>query len=161
MVPILELAVLEQGGGIARLLRPLTIRNRFRLVPAAPGAVLRCGLLVVSPTWHCDGKVVDAVCRILLTPTGTAGLFRRLETDWVVSFGPSPQDSVSFSSLEPGALMLSVRREVPTLSGGLLDMQDIPVRCPEGAVPEEALAAGAAVLLALGQLPCINRGPRE
>ena len=157
MVPILELAVLEPDkGGIARLLgETMGKAPRLRLVKPRPGMPLQCDLLVVSPAWQGGG--VDAQCRILLTPPGTAGRFCRLTADWVVSFGPSPQDSISFSSLEGSSLVLSIGREIPTLTGGVLEIQELPVRCPVGAAAGDALAACAAALLAgCGPFPCIN-----
>ena len=57
------------------------------------------------------------------------------------------KDSVTISSLDEGGLVLSLQRELPTLSGRYLERQDIPVRSQEAAPPEDLLAASAALLL--------------
>ena len=142
---IQTLAVLEERDSIARLLRPMLDREHFRLLRPDAGGTLRCALLLVAPDWR--GSVPETSCRILLTPPDKAPLLRRVDAAWVVSFGPGRRESISFSSLEPDGLTLSVRRALPTLSGRMLETQELPLRCA-AAAPEEMLAACAAALLA-------------
>lgn len=137
-------AILETSGRLFPLLLPAASGCDCRLFRPAPGEKFRCAMLIVSPDWQ--GEAPDVSCRILLTPPDKAALLSRVRAERIVSFGPSARASISFSSRTPESLTLSVRREVPTLSGRMLEMQEIPMRCPPGEA-EESLALCAATLL--------------
>lgn len=112
----------------------------------------RPDLLVVSPkAVRSETKNIPAIlgsCGILMTPGFTApGVTSRLDAGCVVSCGMSAKDSVTLSSIGGGSVMLSIQRELPTVTGTVLERQEIPVRCPERASPEDALASSAALLL--------------
>ena len=77
-------------------------------------------------------------CRILLIPGDCCGaLLARLRADTVISYGLSPRDSLTLSSLtEP---MLCVQRELPRPDGDIVEPQDLPLHdLPDRA--EELLA---------------------
>ena len=139
--------VLEPGGNIAALLRPMLSPGSSRLLFPRPGEKLRCSLLIVSPLW--DREAPPTRCRILLTPSDKAALLGNVLTDFPVSFGLSPRESIGFSSLTDSGLSLSLRREIPCLTGQRLEMQDLPMACAP-ASPEEMLCACAARLLLEG-----------
>lgn len=152
---IQTIAVLESGNGVQKLLREKLDARHFRLAQPTENAPLHCALLVVTPDWC--GEAPQARCRILLTPSGKAAQLGNVRADWVVSVGAGKRESISFSSLEPDGLTLSIRREIPTLSGRVLDVQELP-RSVSGGTPEEMLTACAAALLAEAPDNCAHDG---
>lgn len=139
--------ILEPDESIRRLLRPMLSPGSSRLLSPRTGEKRRCALLVVSPLWETEAPPVR--CRILLTPSDKAALLGRVRADFAVSFGLSPRESIGFSSLTENGLSLSLRREIPCLTGQRLEMQDLPMVCAPGS-PEEMLCACAARLLLEG-----------
>jgi hypothetical protein len=154
VVVINSLTVLEsQNGTIARL-----IVGQLRNIRRAGGSVdavsfsctsalengLTPDLLVLSSR---TGRLPSGSCGILLVPGQAGDLSAKLRASCVVSYGMSLKDSVTMSSIDEGGLVLSVQRELPTLSGRYLERQDIPVRCQEKAPAEDVLASSAALLL--------------
>ena len=156
VVAVNNLAVLEAPGGhIARL-----IVGRLRSIRRAGGCVDAISFSCVSAL--AGGHIPDLLvlsaragyavpprgrCGTLLVPGQAGDLSARLYADCVVSYGMSLKDSVTISSLDEGGLVLSLQRELPTLSGRYLERQDIPVRSQAPASPEDLLAASAALLL--------------
>ena len=68
-----------------------------------------------------------------------------------VSCGLGSSDALTLSSIREGRAMLSLSRELTTLSGEILEPQDIPVTLSAAPAPEpEALAAAAGAMLILG-----------
>ena len=68
-----------------------------------------------------------------------------------VSCGLGSADALTLSSIREGRAMLSLSRELTTLSGEILEPQDIPVTLSAAPSPEpEALAAAAGAMLILG-----------
>ena len=63
-----------------------------------------------------------------------------------VSYGPSPRDTLTFSSLNSQGMVLSLQREVVTLRGSRLDRQELPLPCRGD--PLTALAWAGTLLLA-------------
>lgn len=143
-----SVAVLERSGEVTRLLGEMLDPRHYALTRPQADEQTQCALLVVSPDF--TGGAPHAVCRILLTPPDKGVLLAPVEAEWVVSFGPAARESVSFSSLEPDGLTLCIRRALPTLSGRVLETQELPLRC-SAAEPEEMLAACAAALIARGK----------
>ena len=85
----------------------------------------RLELLTVSPAargWAGAGAVP---CGTVLLP-GTAGpLARALNARQAVSYGTSPRDTLTFSSLEGDRLCLAVQRELVTLGGAVVEQQEL------------------------------------
>lgn len=66
-------------------------------------------------------------CRILLLPGDCCGaLLARLRADTVISYGLSPRDSLTLSSLTDP--MLCVQRELPRPDGGTVEPQELALR---------------------------------
>ena len=63
-----------------------------------------------------------------------------------VGYGPSPRDTLTFSSLGEGKLLLSLQREVVALTGRRLDRQELPL--PLLGCPMTTLAWAGTLLLA-------------
>lgn len=141
VIPIRTAVILETGGRLFPLLRPVAEKHNCRLLRSAGE---KCALLLAAPDLLTPAP--ETVCRILLTPPDKLPLLKNVRARWIVSYGASARESVSFSSLTEDGLTLSVRRTLPTLSGEKLEAQERPMRCPPGA-PEEMLAYCAAVLL--------------
>lgn len=77
----------------------------------------------------------EIVCRLLLAPGDLPALPARVRAETVVSYGLSPRDSLTLSSLtEP---VLCVQRTLPRPDGGVVDPQEVPL--PSLPAPAEAL----------------------
>ena len=83
-------------------------------------------------------------CQTLLIP-GQAGA-PPLSVSQVVTYGPSPRDTLTFSSLSPGGILLSLQREIVTLAGDRLERQELSV--PDRGGVLLTLAWAGALLLA-------------
>ena len=112
----------------------------------------RLELLTASPAargWAGAGAVP---CGTVLLP-GTAGpLARVLNARQAVSYGTSPREPLTFSSLEGDRLCLAVQRELVTLGGAVVEQQELVLPFSTGASPLPFLAA-AGTLLLLGVPP--------
>ena len=122
--------ILERTGGLSAFLAarlPQSLLDRADLCPAgslAPGEVL--DLLVVSPDWTGEDRRVPP-CRAMLIPGRLAQLAEGLTASWAVSFGLSPKDTLTLSSLEEKTIHLALQREIVTLTGQRLDPQEFPL----------------------------------
>ena len=89
-------------------------------------------------------------------------LARALNARQAVSYGTSPRDTLTFSSLEGDRLCLAVQRELVTLGGAVVEQQELVLPFSTGASPLPFLAA-AGTLLLLGvppeELPARLRSP--
>ena len=81
-------------------------------------------------------------CRILLTP----GPLRGCAAPSVVSYGPSPRDTLTFSSLRAGGMVLDLQREIVTLAGRRVERQELAL--PVRGEPLLTLAWAGTLLLA-------------
>ena len=118
--------------GLRQLRDPWTVcRGQWDFLALTP---LGCRMLA--------GQAVTAAVLLLPGDCGTNGF--RAET--VVTYGLSPRDSITFSSLrEP---VLCVQRALPLLRGGVLEPQEFPLPGLAGA--EELLPCVSARLLWTG-----------
>ena len=74
-----------------------------------------CGLL--------EGDAVS--CRLLLVPGDCAARLAGIQAEAVITYGLSPRDSLTLSSLtEP---LLCVQRALPRPDGGTVDPQELPL----------------------------------
>ena len=124
------IGILERGGSLSAFLAahlPPAVLDGADLCPAgslAAGEVL--DLLVVSPDWTGeDGQVPP--CRAMLIPGRLAERAEGLTASWAVSFGLSPKDTLTLSSLEEETIHLALQREIITLTGQRLDPQEFPL----------------------------------
>ncbi len=107
-------------------------------------------LLCISPAatgWAGLGAVD---CRMLLLPGSAGPLARGLRCACAVSYGTSPKDTLTFSSLEGDQICVALQRELVTLDGGVVEQQEFVLPFPPESDPMAYLAA-AGVLLLLGQ----------
>lgn len=99
-------------------------------------------LLVVGPEW--TGPVAGR-CRALLTPGRVGpGL---AQAGWVVSYGFSPRDTLTLSSVGGRTALVALQRDLVGLDGRRWERQELRVPLPEGATPGQLLAAVGARLL--------------
>ena len=108
---------------------------------APPGWTGETDLLVLAPA---RGKAPPSCppCRVVLAPEYPGAL----SAPAAVSYGPSPRDTLTFSSLNSRGMVLSLQREVVTLTGSRLDRQELPLPCRGD--PLTALAWAGTLLLA-------------
>lgn len=118
-----------------------------RLLPPGTRRVLRSGeltehiwpLLALTPG-GCRALAErresgGIVCRLLLAPGDLPALPAQIQAETVVSYGLSPRDSLTLSSLaEP---VLCVQRALPRPDGAVIDPQEFPLPPLPG--PAEAL----------------------
>ena len=111
-----------------------------------------------------EGRVDAALCAgradLLIIPRGaalpTGEAARCLLTvgevrPGAVSCGLASESVLTLSSIREDGALLTLCRELTTLTGRVLEPQEIPVRISEAAAPEpEAVAAAAGALLILG-----------
>ena len=152
---VIEVGIWERDEGIldavARRLPPSAARLRSGRHPAelAEGVL---DLLVVSPGalgWAGAGAVD---CRTVLLPGGAGPLARALRTGQAVSYGTSPRDTLTFSSLEGDRICLALQRELVTLQGTVVEQQAMVLPFPPEVSPLPFLAT-AGTLLLLGMPP--------
>lgn len=91
-------------------------------------------------------------CRTVLLPGGAGPLARALRTGQAVSYGTSPRDTLTFSSLEGDRICLALQRELVTLQGTVVEQQEMVLPFPPEASPLPFLAT-AGTLLLLGMPP--------
>lgn len=117
----------------------------FRLLgrPPAPGPGALCPLAVVDPHWQ--GPLPPLTCRVLLLPGTLAPWAGAVQARWAVTYGLSPRDTLTLSSLARRGACLTLQREIVTLSGRCLDPQDLPL--PSTCLPPLSLLAWAGVHL--------------
>ena len=124
------IGILERAGGLSAFLAahlPQSLLEEADLCPAgslAPEEIL--DLLVVSPDL---GQEVPSAppCRAMLIPGRLGSLAGDLTAGWAVSFGLSPKDSLTLSSMGEDTICLALQREVITLTGARLDPQEFPL----------------------------------
>lgn len=81
-----------------------------RCRPACAGGMY--DLLVVAPDWPVSRPAPPGLtCRVLLLPGRLGPLAGDLEAGWVVSYGLTPRDSLTLSSLGQDGLCLALQRE--------------------------------------------------
>lgn len=140
-----RIGLLEGGTGCAGLLsRALPPGLWARCHPAQASGVY--DLLLVAPDW-CGPLPAGLTCRALLWPGRLGPLTEALEAGWVVSYGLTPRDSLTLSSLGRDGLCLALQREVVTLAGRSLEPQETPLRGFAGVEPELVLAWAGVMLL--------------
>lgn len=114
-------------------------------------AGLALDLLVVSPAatgWAGAGTLN---CRTALLPGGRAALTRALPAGTVLSYGASPRNTLTLSSLDGLRVSVAVQREFIALDGKAVERQELVLPC-DGRPPDLLLAEAGAALL-LGRLP--------
>ena len=104
-------------------------------------------LLVAGPDaagWAGAGAVD---CRTVLLHGAAGSLARNLRPCCAVSYGTSPRDTLTLSSLEGNHICLALQRELVTLAGEVVERQELVLPFPADASPLPFLAAAGALLL--------------
>lgn len=145
--------ILERTGGLSAFLAahlPQSLLDRADLCPAgslAAGEVL--DLLVVSPDWTGEDRRVPP-CRAMLIPGRLAHLAEGLTASWAVSFGLSPKDTLTLSSMGEETIHLALQREIVTLTGQRQDPQEFPLdRQNHSALCQVLACVGVQLLLGI------------
>ena len=123
-----RIGVWEQSEGLARLVRELTGPDRVRVRAGEHPALLAGGLLdllIVSPTAVGWAGASALRCRTVLLPDTAGPLARSLLAERVVSYGMSPRDSLTLSSLEEDRVCVAVQRELIRPDGGVVERQEL------------------------------------
>ncbi|NCB63777.1 MAG: hypothetical protein EOM52_09225 [Clostridia bacterium] len=104
-------------------------------------------LLVLSPgaTGWAGASVLQA--RAVLIPGGLGPMARSFHTRCAVSYGTSPKDSLTLSSLEGPQICVAVQRELVTVGGAVVERQELVMPFPQGLSPRPWLAAVGTLLL--------------
>ena len=152
---MVTIGILEQRPVLSALLErclPAPLREQARLLPAAglPPAQ-PADLLVVSPDLR-PAPLPALAGRILLIPGRLSAAAGAVSAGWTVSYGSSPRDSLTFSSLLDDRISLALQREIVTLTGLRLERQEFPLPF-SGRVPPHHLLACAGVQLLLDLPP--------
>ena len=104
-------------------------------------------LLVISPEavgWAGAGQIHAGT--VLLS--GAAGpLARVLRTERAVSYGTSARDTLTLSSLEGDQICVALQRELVTVTGRVLERQELVLPFPTGRDPLPWLAVTGTLLL--------------
>jgi hypothetical protein len=124
----------------------------IRLVKAASCAELsgsRPGILVLSENASgiCLGDSERISCGILLLPGDFVVCDNRFEAGCIVTYGMSPKNTITLSSISETSCVLAIQREFLTAGGDFLERQEIKVM---GGMRPGCLLAVAGALLLLG-----------
>lgn len=133
--------VWERDEGLARAARELCPRARVRSGshPAQLGTE-PMELLAVSPAAVGWAGAAALSCRTVLLPHAAGPLARTLLARRVVSYGLSPRDTLTVSSLEEDRASVAVQRELIRPDGGLVERQELVVERRPGQTAELLLA---------------------
>lgn len=104
-------------------------------------------LLIAAPAVKWQRGTAEIHCKGLLLSGASAALARRVHADYVVSYGTSAKDSITFSSLESGELLFTIQRELVTLSGTVVERQELRLPFSGALAPLPFLSAAGALLL--------------
>lgn len=151
---MVTIGILESGTGLSAFLAdslPENLRERVDLCPAAclPKGE-KADLLVISPDLRREEGSMPLSCRAMLVPGRLSPLAGEMSASWAVSYGMSPKDSLTLSSLGEERIGLVLQREVVTLGGDCLDCQEFFLPWGEHVSPLYVLAcAGVQLLLGI------------
>lgn len=143
-----QIGVWEQGEGLAEQVARLAEGRGLVRACSHPAllAGLELDLLVVSPGAAGWAGAAALTCRTALIPGGLPALSRALPACRQVTYGTSPRDTVTLSSLYEGSAAIAVQREFLTLDGRTVERGELVLPCPHTS-PEPVLVLAAAALL--------------
>lgn len=145
-----QIGVWEQNEGLAEQARTLTGPARAAVRAGEHPALLAgelMDLLVVSPTAVGWAGAAALYCRTVLLPDSAGPLARSLLADRVVSYGLSPRDTITVSSLEEDHICVAVQRELIRPDGRVVEQQELVLPRTGGESPELLLARTGVKLL--------------
>ena len=111
----------------------------------------RCDLVVVSPGFARCAEVRKRLrCGVLLTPDGL--FYSPSGSGNVVTYGMSPRSTFTLSAVGTERCMMAIQREVVTVSGRVVEEQELSVAA-SGGTDTTLAAAGGRILLGLSAHP--------
>jgi len=150
-----QIGVWEQGEGLADRISALA-EGCHALVRACSHPALLAGvaldLLVVSPGAVGWAGAISLSCKRALLPGGLSALTRALPTADILSYGPSPKNTITLSGLNEGHAAVAIQREFPDLNGISVERQELVLPFDGTTTPDLFLAQVGTALL-LGRLP--------
>ncbi|NLO47788.1 MAG: hypothetical protein GX111_05645 [Clostridiales bacterium] len=108
-------------------------------------------LLIISPNAHFTKKT-DLSAKCILLPGTLLDSLNGVESDYVITYGMSPRDTVTASSISDDGIVITLQRELVTLSGEILERQDLP-KMPLRLPPPEKMMVVISALLLIGVPP--------
>ncbi|MEG0321404.1 MAG: hypothetical protein RR606_04340 [Oscillospiraceae bacterium] len=107
-------------------------------------------LLVISP--HAAGWAGAGVIksRIVLLPGSAGALCKLISAESAVSYGTSPQDTLTLSSLEGEQICVALQRELVTVAGIIVERQELVLPYPAATETPPHFMAQVGALLLLG-----------
>ncbi|MEG2421383.1 MAG: hypothetical protein RSB55_07515 [Oscillospiraceae bacterium] len=104
-------------------------------------------LLVIAPNAVGLGGTAAITCRVALLPGGAARSCT-LRAESAVSYGLSPKDSITLSSVEGEQICIALQRELVTVGGTIVERQELVLPYPaETETPTHFMAQVGALLL--------------
>ena len=104
--------------------------------------------IVTSNESNGESRPQNLETKILLIPGDISPkIAAGISSDWVVSYGLSGKDTITFSSLEPGFALLALQRELVTLAGAVVEQQEIPLPFPRPLSSLEVMVLYASLLV--------------
>jgi len=125
-------------------------RHADVLLPAGHPAELAprpLELLVISPGAVGWAGAEAISCRMVLLPGSAGPLARAFQAESAVSYGNSAKDTITISSMEERQLCVAIQRELVTVSGGVVERQELVLTLPQEWSPLPYLASVGALLL--------------
>ena len=104
-------------------------------------------LLAISPDAGGLAGAGAITCRTVLLPGQAGALVRPLKADSAVSYGSSPRDTITLSSLEGDQICLALQRELVTVQGRVIERQELVLPFPPGRSAQLYLASVGTLLL--------------
>ena len=151
---MISIAVAEKRGNeLFTLIHGCAARCGLEAVLLRPDTGEKCDVLVMAPSYArksailkklpvaCDTVVLPGLCAL-----ETAGARQ------IVSYGLSPRDTLTLSSMNGGNMVAALLREIVNIGGKRLDRQEIVLPPGNGLNP-------AGLLAALGALLCAGADP--
>ena len=150
-----QIGVWEQEEGLAERVTALA-EGRQAMVRACSHPALLAGieldLLVVSPGATGWAGALALFCHTALLPGGLSALTRSLPTGTILSYGPSPRNTITLSGLHDGRAAVAIQREFPSLSGRSVERQELVLPF-DGTITPDLFLAQVGVALLLDRLP--------
>lgn len=104
-------------------------------------------LLIVSPGATGWAGASSLTCRMALLPGGLFALTRALPSHTAITYGTSPRNTITLSSLAEGRAAVAIQREFLTLDGRPVERQELVLPCPHTSPDLLLVQVGTALLL--------------
>ncbi|HHT17180.1 MAG TPA: hypothetical protein GXZ77_05660 [Papillibacter sp.] len=102
-------------------------------------------VLLVSPGCTAADLTAPVTCGTLIFPGDAQLPASQFRADCVVTYGMSPRNTVTYSSIAEDSCVVAVQREIKSFGGRKVESQEL--RVPGGLHPDTLLAVSAAALV--------------